>query len=495
MATSTASLSIVLAPDASHSYVAIGSATAGLNCFAYYDESLTAVDQIEFQLATSGLSVSTNGAYSVVGATSPVNIPFRRWAAGSAQWHATATAVYYPYLLLLPITLLPDSSHSYADIATPVTGLNTFVNYVSSLTAGDQIEYHMVTSGLSVSSDGSISVTGAISNVSFGYRRRSAIAQAWGATATATYYPNNLILPGVGSFAFAGAQPSLYGSRVVPVGAGVVAFVGPQAAVGGATAVHTASISLVLVPDASHSYVALVSASSGPGFLSASPSLAVGAQIEYQEYLRSAGGVTSLRVYVRDDASFYTDSAVPLSVYTFNWRAWQSGVWSTTATATLDMGGRIDVFIPGPATVSFIGNTPNVVRSATIAAPGVGDLRFDGRNPAYLQDRSDIQPGVGAFSFSGSAPDTPFQKSPLPGVGSFAFIGLQPTISIINFPIIRVGEGQQENPLRFIGNHVDIVVIGQSNPGVASLGFLGHAPNIIAMGRWEQTSAYSLTWS
>ncbi len=205
---------------------------------------------------------------------------------------------------------------------------------------------------------------------------------------------------------------------------------------------HTASISLILQPDASHSYVALVSLSSGPGFLSASAWPRHGEPDRIPGIFTPAGGVTSPRVYVRDDASFYTDSAVPLSVYTFNWRAWQSGAWSTTATATLDMGGRIDVFIPGLATALFQGLQPNPVRSATIATPGAGTVRFDGRNPVYLQDRSDIQPGVGSFNFAARRQIHLFQKTPTPGVGSFAFAGLQPTINTINFPVIQVGEGQ-----------------------------------------------------
>ncbi len=71
----------------------------------------------------------------------------------------------------MPATLPPDSSHSYVDIAAPASGLNTFANYVSSLTAGDQIEFGMVTSGPSVSADGSILINGATSNVSIPYRR------------------------------------------------------------------------------------------------------------------------------------------------------------------------------------------------------------------------------------------------------------------------------------------------------------------------------------
>ncbi len=92
-----ASLSIVLALDASHSYAAMASATAALNCFAYYEAPLTAVDQIEFALVSSGLSVSTNGTFTVTGATTQV---WQFLSGGefsqSAQWYATATAVYYP---------------------------------------------------------------------------------------------------------------------------------------------------------------------------------------------------------------------------------------------------------------------------------------------------------------------------------------------------------------------------------------------------------------
>lgn len=397
---------------------------------------------------------------------------------------ATATASF-------SFTLATDALHSYVALTAPASGRNTFAFYETSITATDQIEYGVVSSGLSVSTNGAISVDGAISNISIPYRRWRSVSKTWGTTATAVYYPaNTLIDVGYGSLSFAGSQPSLRRDRNIAAGSGSAQIGGIQQFVAGQLSNYSATLSIILATDVSHSAVTLTSVSSGAGFLSASPGLAIGNQIEYETYLQSAGGSTGRRVYLRTNGSYYTETISALQVITFRWRYWSSGSWSNTATATVDLGGQQDIFIPSGGALNVSGMQPSLRYGGYATSFLNASLSIYGNQPDIGIGKT-LAVGAGELTLAGSSLSP---INPPAGAGILSIVGLQPTIIYASAPPINPGEGIAPNDLLIVGQRVSLVIYSRFDIGVAGITFEGLQPNIVTMGRWESTAAQSLSW-